>query len=129
MVRLAEAAFDDGAYGLSTGLEYWPGNEAPEHEIETLAAVAARGGARYGTHVRNRDVDCEASFAEAIRTAGTAARACRSRTSLPSSFDAAFGSSPITWMTAARTPTPAWTSARWAGAIWPSPPSTRRSTA
>ena len=69
MVRLAEAAFDDGAIGLSTGLEYWPGNEAPEHEIEAMAAVAARRGGLYGTHVRNRDIDCEASFAEAIRTA------------------------------------------------------------
>ena len=69
MVRLAEQAFDEGAIGLSTGLEYWPGNEAPETEIEALAAVAARRGALYGTHVRNRDVDCEASFAEAIRTA------------------------------------------------------------
>ena len=69
MRRLAEQAFDDGAIGLSTGLEYWPGNDAPAHEIEAMAAVAARRGGLYGTHVRNRDVDCELGFAEAIRTA------------------------------------------------------------
>ncbi len=69
MKALVEAAFDDGAIGLSTGLEYWPGNEAPAHEIEALARVAARRGALYATHVRNRDVDYEMGFAEAIRTA------------------------------------------------------------
>ncbi len=69
MQSLAEQAFDEGAFGLSTGLEYWPGSEAPEHEIEALAAVAARRGGLYATHVRNRDVDCELGFAEALRTA------------------------------------------------------------
>ncbi len=66
---LAEQAFDDGAVGLSTGLEYWPGSEAPEREIEALAAVAGRRGGLYATHVRNRDIDCGLGFAEAIRTA------------------------------------------------------------
>ncbi len=37
--QFTEEAFDAGAYGLSTGLEYWPGNEAPAHEIEALAAL------------------------------------------------------------------------------------------
>lgn len=69
MERLAEEAFDDGAIGLSTGLEYWPGSEAPEAEIEALARVAARRGGLYATHVRNRDADCGLGFAEAIRTA------------------------------------------------------------
>ncbi len=69
MTRLAEQAFDEGAIGLSTGLEYWPGNEASAHEIDALAAVAARRGGLYATHVRNRDIDCEMGFAEAIRTA------------------------------------------------------------
>ncbi len=69
MVKLAEQAFDEGAFGLSTGLEYWPGTQAPASEIDALAAVAARRGGLYATHVRNRDVDCEMGFAEAIRTA------------------------------------------------------------
>jgi N-acyl-D-aspartate/D-glutamate deacylase len=71
MQALAEQAFDDGAFGLSTGLEYWPGNEAPAEEIDAMAAVAARRGRLYATHVRNRDIDCTASFAEAIRSART----------------------------------------------------------
>jgi N-acyl-D-amino-acid deacylase len=69
MVRLAEMAFDDGAMGLSTGLEYWPGNEAPLEEIAALAAVAAKRGGLYATHVRNRDVYYDLGFAEALATA------------------------------------------------------------
>jgi N-acyl-D-aspartate/D-glutamate deacylase len=71
MVALAEQAFDDGAIGLSTGLEYWPGSQVPAPEIDALAAVAARRGGLYATHVRNRDVDCERGFAEAIASART----------------------------------------------------------
>jgi N-acyl-D-amino-acid deacylase len=75
MQALAEAAFDEGAWGLSTGLEYWPGNVAPAEELEQLAAVAGRRGRLYATHVRNRDVDIERGLAEALRTArGAGAR-------------------------------------------------------
>lgn len=71
MAALAEAAFDAGAFGLSTGLEYWPGIDAPADEIDAMAAVAARRGALYATHVRNRDVDIERGLGEALRTART----------------------------------------------------------
>jgi N-acyl-D-amino-acid deacylase len=69
MVRLTEAAFDDGAIGFSTGLEYWPGNDAPLEEIAALTAVAARRGGLYATHVRNRDIYYDLGFTEAIATA------------------------------------------------------------
>ncbi len=69
MVRLAEQAFEQGARGLSTGLEYWPGNAAPAQEIAALAAVAGRRSGLYATHVRNRDLHYEQGFAEAITTA------------------------------------------------------------
>jgi len=69
MVRLAEQAFDDGAMGLSTGLEYWPGNDAPMEEIAALTAVAAKRGGLYATHVRNRDVYYDLGFTEAVATA------------------------------------------------------------
>ena len=69
LVRLAEQAFDDGAFGLSTGLEYWPGNMAAPDEIDAMAQVAARRGGLYATHVRNRDVQIEQGLAEALRTA------------------------------------------------------------
>jgi N-acyl-D-aspartate/D-glutamate deacylase len=72
---LTEAAFEEGAWGLSTGLEYWPGNVADPAEIERLAAVAGRRGRLYATHVRNRDVHIERGLAEALRTArGAGAR-------------------------------------------------------
>jgi N-acyl-D-amino-acid deacylase len=75
MEALAQTAFDEGAWGLSTGLEYWPGNVSSAQEIERLAAVAGRRGRLYATHVRNRDVDIERGLAEALRTArGAGAR-------------------------------------------------------
>ncbi|MFN0303786.1 MAG: N-acyl-D-amino-acid deacylase family protein [Burkholderiales bacterium] len=69
MVRLTEAAFDEGAIGFSTGLEYWPGNAAPLEEIAALTAVTARRGGLYATHVRNRDIYYDLGFMEAIATA------------------------------------------------------------
>ncbi len=69
MVRLVEEAFDQGARGFSTGLEYWPGNAAPHEEIAALTAVAARRGGLYATHVRNRDIDYALGFTEALTTA------------------------------------------------------------
>ena len=69
MVRLAERAFDDGAFGFSTGLEYWPGNGAPFEEIAALTSVAAKRGGLYATHVRNRDVYYDLGFTEAVATA------------------------------------------------------------
>lgn len=69
MVKLAEQAFDDGAMGFSTGLEYWPGIAAPHEEIAALTAVAARRRGLYATHVRNRDVYYDLGFTEAVATA------------------------------------------------------------
>lgn len=69
MMRLTEEAFDQGARGFSTGLEYWPGNAAPPEEIAALTAVAAKRGGLYATHVRNRDIDYALGFTEALDTA------------------------------------------------------------
>jgi N-acyl-D-aspartate/D-glutamate deacylase len=66
MKRLVEQALDDGAAGLSTGLEYWPGIlSAPEHLVPLCEAAAARGRL-YATHVRNRDRHYDLGFGEAI---------------------------------------------------------------
>ena len=73
MANLLAEAFDQGAYGFSTGLEYWPGSIcAPEH-IVPLCAVAARRGRLYATHVRNRDAYYDLGFSEALSTARNAA--------------------------------------------------------
>ncbi len=72
MVELLGEAFDQGAYGFSTGLEYWPGSIcAPEHIIP-LCEVAARRDRLYATHVRNRDRYYDLGFGEALCTARNA---------------------------------------------------------
>lgn len=69
MKRLVEEALDDGAAGLSSGLEYWPGIlSAPEHLVPLCEAAAARGRL-YSSHVRNRDRYYDLGFGEAIAAA------------------------------------------------------------
>lgn len=69
MTFVAEECFEAGAIGFSTGLEYFPGNVAPQHEIASLCQCCARHGLLYATHVRNRDVYYDLGFTEAIATA------------------------------------------------------------
>ena len=69
MGRVLECAFDDGAAGFSSGLEYWPGILASAEHLVPMCAVAARRGGLYATHVRNRDTLYDLGFAEAIATA------------------------------------------------------------
>lgn len=72
MAALLDEAFDQGAYGFSTGLEYWPGSIcAPEHIIP-LCEVAGRRDRLYATHVRNRDAYYDLGFGEALCTARNA---------------------------------------------------------
>lgn len=69
MTYIADQCFEAGAIGFSTGLEYFPGNIAPQHEIAGLCRCCARHGLLYATHVRNRDVYYDLGFTEAIATA------------------------------------------------------------
>jgi N-acyl-D-amino-acid deacylase len=52
MRRMLEDAFEQGAFGWSTGLTYVPSRYAAATEIEHLAAVAAQHGRLYATHSR-----------------------------------------------------------------------------
>lgn len=52
MKMLVRAAMEDGAAGLSTGLEYSPGVHAHTDEIVELAKVAAEYGGIYTSHLR-----------------------------------------------------------------------------
>ena len=54
--RELEICFDQGARGLSFGLEYAPGRFASTEELVALSKVAARHGVPVSVHVRNRDV-------------------------------------------------------------------------
>jgi N-acyl-D-amino-acid deacylase len=52
MGEMLTEAMEQGAYGLSSGLDYPPGSYAPTEELAKLAHVAARLGGFYHSHVR-----------------------------------------------------------------------------
>jgi N-acyl-D-amino-acid deacylase len=57
MARVVAEGMDEGAFGLSTGLEYWPGRGAKLEELVAVARpVAARGGLVM-SHLRSEDDD------------------------------------------------------------------------
>lgn len=72
MKKLLEEGLEAGCWGYSTGLEYASESGAGEHEITELCKVAAKHGAIYTTHTRNRDEGAVDSVVEAIRTARNA---------------------------------------------------------
>ena len=65
MQSLVAEAMSAGAAGLSTGLEYSPGQHAGKDELVALARVAASHGGFYASHIRNRGD----RFVEAVREA------------------------------------------------------------
>ena len=67
-----ESALDEGAWGLSTGLEYAAEVGAEEDEITELCRSVARADALYATHTRRRDEGSVAAVEEAVRTARNA---------------------------------------------------------
>jgi N-acyl-D-amino-acid deacylase len=74
MEGYVEEAMDAGALGLSTGLEFNPGRQAPTSELVRLNRVVGRHGGYYTSHVRNRDAHLQDSideFLTIIREGGT----------------------------------------------------------
>jgi len=69
MARLVDQCMEEGAGGLSSGLEYFPGILAAPDHLVPLCEVAAKYKRLYATHVRNRDTQYDLGFAEAIATA------------------------------------------------------------
>lgn len=69
MVALLDESIEGGAYGLSSGLEYWPGSLASPDQLADMAKVAAKHDVLYATHVRNRDLFYDLGFGEALATA------------------------------------------------------------
>ena len=53
MKSLLRESMEDGAFGMSTGLDYPPGSYADTDELVVLATEVARSGGIYHTHVRN----------------------------------------------------------------------------
>jgi N-acyl-D-amino-acid deacylase len=60
-------AMEEGAFGLSTGLIYAPGNYAGTEEILELAGTAGRYRGVYATHMRSEGDAELAALAEAVR--------------------------------------------------------------
>lgn len=69
MKAIVAEAIEDGAYGLSTGLVYFPGTYAETDEIIELCKIVAKYDGLYATHVRNDGAKWEQAVLEAIETA------------------------------------------------------------
>ena len=67
MQDLVRQAMEEGAIGLSSGLEYNPAGFAETEEIIALAKVAGEYGRPYGTHMRSEDQFLLESTEESIR--------------------------------------------------------------
>jgi dihydroorotase/N-acyl-D-amino-acid deacylase len=67
MKQLLREAMRDGAFGLSTGLFYVPGNYAPTEEVIELARVAAPLGGMHISHMRDETAGILDSVKETIR--------------------------------------------------------------
>ena len=67
MKELVRQAMLDGAFGLSTGLFYVPGNYAPTSEVVELAKVAGGMGGVYTSHMRDEAAQILDSVRETIR--------------------------------------------------------------
>ena len=66
MQEALEAAMAEGAFGLSTGLDYVPAVHSSTAEVKALADTAARLGGPYVTHTRNYFEKLEEAIEEAI---------------------------------------------------------------
>jgi len=66
MKRMVAEAMEQGAFGISTGLEYTPSGFATAPEIIELCRVAAKHGGFYATHVRSEDNQVLEAVGESI---------------------------------------------------------------
>jgi N-acyl-D-amino-acid deacylase len=69
MEKAVAQAMEDGAFGLSTSLQYVPDRFASTEEIIALAKVAARYGGSYITHQRSEQYQIDASLDEVFKIA------------------------------------------------------------
>ncbi|MDH7513702.1 MAG: D-aminoacylase [Clostridiales bacterium] len=69
MKELVAAAMEQGAFGLSTGLEYTPSGFAEREEIIELCRVVAQHDGFYATHIRSEDNQVIEAVGEAISVA------------------------------------------------------------
>jgi len=72
MKRHVAEAMEQGAFGLSTGLEYTPSGFAKAQEVIELCRVVRKYGGFYATHVRSEDNLCLQAIGESIYIAENA---------------------------------------------------------
>jgi N-acyl-D-amino-acid deacylase len=72
MKRLSAEAMEQGAFGISTGLEYAPSGFAETQELIELCKIVATYGGFYATHIRSEDKAVLEAVGEAIHIAETA---------------------------------------------------------
>ena len=66
VLRAVDDGMAQGAFGLSTGLEYVPGRYTPTDEVVAMARVVARHGGLYASHIRNEEAQVLEAVDEAI---------------------------------------------------------------
>jgi N-acyl-D-amino-acid deacylase len=69
MRSMVEQGLDEGAAGLSTGLEYAPGSYAAVAELAALCAPVAAAGLPYVTHMRGYEASAARGMAEVVEVA------------------------------------------------------------
>ena len=72
MKALLATGMEEGAFGLSSGLEYPAEFGVGEEELTELCRVVAGKGGIYATHARKRDAGAAEAVEEAVRTAENA---------------------------------------------------------
>ncbi len=72
MKNILRQAMEDGAFGLSSGLIYPPGNFSKTDELIELCKVVAEFGGIYSTHMRDEGERLAESVGEAIEIGGSA---------------------------------------------------------
>ncbi len=69
MQNLLAKCFEEGAIGLSTGLEYFPGKAAKNFELLQLLQIVKEYNTYHSCHTKNRDLFALSSFTEIIEIA------------------------------------------------------------
>ncbi|NLH49417.1 MAG: amidohydrolase family protein [Myxococcales bacterium] len=66
MCRWLDQALGEGALGLSTGLQYFPGSQSDTGELVDLARVVSRHGACFTSHLRSYSATLDQAVQEAV---------------------------------------------------------------
>lgn len=72
MKKILAEAMEQGAFGISSGLEYTPSGFADTAELIELCKIVSRYGGFYATHMRSEDKTVLEAVGEAIHIAETA---------------------------------------------------------